>query len=117
MATKSIIRDIVVSNNKIFREPKKEVLIIECVEVFDSHVACRIAYQDTDILKRDKFRDSELNVYSFSSFDYELETHTLYLRGEWKEEDNKVILLPIECKAMIEERVKEINNKYGRYKG
>lgn len=114
MATKSIIRDIVVSNNKIFRKPKKEVLRIECMEVFDSHVACRISYQDTDILKRDKFRDSELNVYSYSDFDYEIETHTLYLRGEWKEEDNKVILLPIECKAMIEQRVKEINNKYGR---
>lgn len=115
MATKSITRDIVVSNNKILRKPKKEVLRIDCQEVFDSHVACRISYQHTGILKRGKFRDSELNVYSFSSFDYELETHTLYLRGEWKEEDDKVILLPIECKAMIEQRVKDINDKYGMY--
>lgn len=94
---------------------KIEVLKIESQDVFDSYVACRITYQDTDILKRDKFGDSELNVYSYSHFDYDLETHTLYLRGEWKEEDNKVILLPIEYKAMLEQRVKDINDKYGIY--
>ena len=92
---------------KIMRE---DVLKIEFQPVFDKW-AWRITFQNEDVLKRGIFVDEELCVESgkLPSFDLDI----LFLKGDYREEDDKINLCTTEEKADIEEKVRGINKKYG----
>ena len=89
---------------------REDVLKIEFQPVFDKW-AWRITYQNEDVLKRGEFYDEELCVESVKlpSFDLDI----LFLKGDFREEDDKINLCTTEEKALIEEKVKAINEKYG----
>ena len=89
---------------------REDVLKIEFQPVFDKW-AWKITYQNEDVLKRGIFVDEELCVESgkLPSFDLDI----LFLKGDFREEDDKINLCTIEEKTSIEEKVKAINEKYG----
>ena len=91
---------------------KETVLEIEFQPVFDKW-AWRITKQNMDILKRDKFSDKELKVYSVVQPQYYKSDNRLYIRGEYCDGDNDINFCTTEEKALIEEKVKAINEKYG----
>lgn len=91
---------------------KETVLEIEFLPVWDKF-AWRITKQNMDILKRDKFSDKELKVYSVVQPQYYKSDNRLYIRGEYCDGDNDINFCTTEEKALIEEKVKAINEKYG----
>lgn len=91
---------------------KENVLEIEFQPVFDKW-AWRITKQNMDILKREKFSDKELKVYSVVQPQYYKSDNRLYIRGEYCDGDNDINFCTTEEKALIEEKVKAINEKYG----
>lgn len=91
---------------------KKNVLELEYEKVFDM-VAIRVKYQNCDILKRGRFEDENLRVRSINAPDYLSGSGTLYIQGEVKREDNRVILVSEDDANKIKQKVKEINNRYG----
>lgn len=91
---------------------KKEVLILKYQGIFDEKVACRIIYQDDDILKRDEFWDKELQVYSILTPSYE--DGELCIRGYDKTKDNKIFIVTKKEAEEIKYKVKKINEKYGK---
>ena len=95
------------TGGKIMRE---DVLKIEFQPVFDKW-AWKITYQNEDVLKRGIFVDEELCVESgkLPSFDLDI----LFLKGDFHEQDDEINLCTTEEKALIEEKVKAINEKYG----
>lgn len=92
---------------------KKEVLVLEYKEVFDM-VACRIVHQDEKILKRYKFSDKSLDVYSVSNPSFQ--SGKLYIRGEYRSHDDSVFLVRKVDAEVIKQKVKAINEKYGNRK-
>ena len=91
---------------------KETVLEIEFQPVFDKW-AWRITKQNEEILERNVFKDEELNVESLRSPDFLFLTNKLFLRGDVKSQDNNISICNQEEKALIEEKVKAINEKYG----
>lgn len=91
---------------------KENVLEIEFQPVFDKW-AWRITKQNEEILGRNVFKDEELNVESLRSPDFLFLTNKLFLRGDVKSQDNNISFCNQEEKALIEEKVKAINEKYG----
>lgn len=89
----------------------ENVLELEYQDVFDNMVAVRIVYQNEEVLKRDKFVDSEIDVRSMGSPDFCYDT--LYLRGRHKENDCYCELVSKEKAEKIKEKVRKINEKYG----
>ena len=59
------------------------------------------------------FLNEELNVESLRSPDFLFLTNKLFLRGDVKSQDNNISICNQEEKALIEEKVKAINEKYG----
>jgi len=88
------------------------VLEIEFQPVFDKW-AWRITKQNEEILKRNNFKDEELNVESLRSPDFLFLTNKLFLRGDVKSQDDNISICNQEEKALIEDKVKAINEKYG----
>lgn len=91
---------------------KETVLEIEFQPVFDKW-AWRITKQNEEILKRNNFKDEELNVESLRSPDFLFLTNKLFLRGDVKSQDNNISFCNQEEKELIENKVKAINEKYG----
>lgn len=93
---------------------KEKVLEIEFQPVWDKW-AWRITKQNEEILKRNNFKDEELNVESFESQEFrKMGTKSvLFIRGYSKKGDNDIQICTTEEKALIEEKVKAINEKYG----
>ena len=54
-----------------------------------------------------------MNVESLRSPDFLFLTNKLFLRGDVKSQDNNISICNQEEKALIEEKVKAINEKYG----
>ena len=92
---------------------REDVLKIEFQPVFEKW-AWRIIYQNEDVLKRGEFmdEDSKTESHCFPEFLKDF----LYIRGEVKEHDKKINMCITEEKAIIEEKVRAINEKYGIYK-
>ena len=92
---------------------REDVLKIEFQPVFDKW-AWKITYQNEDVLKRGIFVDEEICVESVKlpSFDLDI----LFLKGDFREEDDKINLCTTEEKVIIKEKVRAINKKYGIYK-
>lgn len=91
---------------------KEKVLEIEYQEVFDK-VAVRIKYQNFEVLKRGKFYDEETEVESCFAPEYCKNDNKLYIQGEEKNKDSKMLLVDKEDLEKILEIVNKINEKYG----
>ena len=89
---------------------REDVLKIEFQPVFDKW-AWRITYQNEDVLKRGEFYDKDLETESV--FDPSFFNETLYIKGTFDEHDDKINLCTEEEKAIIEEKARAINKKYG----
>ena len=90
---------------------KETVLEIEFKELWDNVFAWRITKQDENILRRNDFKDKELDI--ISSYSPRFVNDILHIRGIFKELDDNVALCTSEEKALIEKKVKAINEKYG----
>ena len=91
---------------------KENVLEIEFKELWDNF-AWRITKQNEEILKRNNFEDEELNVESFESPEFRKAESKLFIKGHVRAYDNNIQICTAEEKALIEEKVKAINEKYG----
>ena len=92
---------------------KEKVLEIEFKELWDNNFAWKIVKQNEEILKRNEFIDKELNVESFRLPEFLSLKNKLYIRGSEKRRDNDIQICTSEEKALIEEKVKATNEKYG----
>lgn len=90
---------------------REDVLKIEFEKVFNKW-ACRIIYQNTNILERKKFKDEDIGVFSIDSFDYNHYSNELFILGNVNE-DNKIIVVNNKERKIIEDKVNLINEKYG----
>ena len=91
---------------------KETVLEIDFQPVFDKW-AWRISKQDEDILPRGIFEDKNLKVATDYKPEYKKEINYLYVKGVFSEHDNDIDICSTEEKALLEEKVKAINEKYG----
>lgn len=91
---------------------KETVLEIEFQPVFDKW-AWKVTKQNVGILKREKLRDEELKVYSVIMPQYFKNIEKLAIWGENCDADKNINICTAEEKALIEEKVKAINEKYG----
>ena len=92
---------------------KETVLEIEFKELWDNNFAWKIVKQNEEILKRNEFLDKELNVESFRSPEFFSLANKLFIKGSAKSRDDNISICNQEEKALIEEKVKAINEKYG----
>lgn len=90
---------------------RKDVLVLEYQEVF-GEVVVRIVHQDEEVLKRGEFKDEDIKVSSTSVPDFD--DGELFIRGVTRKYDNRVFVVSKEEAEIIKERVKTINEKYGR---
>lgn len=86
-----------------------DVLILEYKEVFGK-VACRIVYQDEEVLKRGEFEDEDIEV--FSCWKPQFIQRELHIKCI-KEYDDNIFLVNKEEAEIIKEKVRKINEKYG----
>jgi hypothetical protein F3_00887 len=91
---------------------KETVLEIEFQPVWDKWV-WKIIKQNEDILERNVFKDEELNVESFRSPEFLSLQKKFFIKGSEKSRDDDISICNQEEKALIEEKVKAINEKYG----
>ena len=91
---------------------KENVLEIEFIPVWDRW-AWRITKQNEEILGRNVFKDEELNVESFQSPEFRKTESKLFIMGYVRTYDYNIQICTAEEKALIEEKVKAINEKYG----
>jgi len=89
---------------------KETVLEIEFQPVFDKW-AWKITKQNEEILERNNFKDEELNVASSHSPCFE--ESFLFVKGVSRCYDGIINICTSEEKALIEGKVKAINEKYG----
>lgn len=94
---------------------KEPVLEIEFTPIWDMW-AWRIIKQDTDVLKRFDFKDKEINVISCVNPCFNKSKRTLFIRGRFRNLDDCINVCTDEEKTIIEEKVKAINEKYGKSK-
>jgi hypothetical protein len=92
---------------------KETVLEIEFKELWNDKFAWKITKQNEEILIRNEFKDEELNVKSFESPEFRKTENKLFIRGSVKRLDDNISICNQEEKALIEEKVKSINEKYG----
>lgn len=92
---------------------KETVLEIEFMPVWDKW-AWRITKQDTDVLKRYSFKDTDINAISCLHPCFA--KGTLFIRGRFGNLDDCVNVCTDKEKTIIEEKVKDINEKYGKPK-
>ena len=92
---------------------KENVLEIEFKELWDNNFAWRVTKQNEEILGRNVFKDEELNVESFESPEFRKAESKLFIKGYVRTYDHNIQICTAEEKALIEEKVKAINEKYG----
>lgn len=92
---------------------KGDVLRVEFEPIFDMW-GMKIVYQNTDVLRRDIFRDDGLRIYSGGMTEY-LKNKDLYIWGRDEKQDNNILLVPKEDKSELEKRIELLNKAYGLY--
>ena len=97
---------------ELINNPMEEVLRVEFQKVFDMW-ACKVVYQNFDILKRYSFYYKEVGVKSLHFIEYNKEDNLFYVLGDREKKDNDFILVNDESKKIIEDEVRLINEKYG----
>ncbi|WP_064610474.1 hypothetical protein [Streptobacillus moniliformis] len=90
---------------------KEDVLKVEVTKINDEYSVYYISYQNEEVLKRGRFEDEDLGVYSinhplFNGF-------YLHLRGENKAEDYTPLIIHNTIVSLLQKKVKQINEKYG----
>ncbi len=90
---------------------KETVLEIEFQPIFDKW-GWKITKQNEEILKRGKFEDSGIGVYSVNYPEYSYSECVLNIRGNVEEEDNRINICTDVEKREIEVKVRNINKKY-----
>ena len=94
---------------------KEDVLEVEFIPVWDNNFVWKITKQNEDILKIGDFKDSNLNVYSISNYDYIEDNDTLYIKGEdtdYYYNCGVYKFCTLKEKKLIEEKVRLLNEKY-----
>ena len=91
---------------------KENVLEIEFQPVFDRW-GWKIIKQNEEVLRRGNFKDEIIGVYSFHYPTYCNLNCRLYIMGNNENGDNFINLCTDEKKKEIEEKVRNINEKYG----
>lgn len=94
---------------------KETVLEVEFVDVFDGYKAWRIVKQDDEIFKRGFFIDKEIEVHSYD-YPFLYQDNTFAIRGTNTEKDSAPEICTNEQANIIKEKVRLINEKYGRPK-
>lgn len=94
----------------IEKSEKEDVLKVRVQEINEDYSAIDIVYQNEEVLKRGKFRDSALKVKSANYPQYHL--GTLYIKGIIEDKDNKPFIISNKDVPHILEIVKAVNEKY-----
>lgn len=90
---------------------KEEVLKLEYTKINDDYTIATIVYQNDEILKRNHFKDYELEVKSLVNPEFMYPS--LFVRGYKTELDNLPITIPNKHLEFVKEKVKKLNEKYG----
>lgn len=90
---------------------KEEVLKLEYLKINDDYTVATITYQNDEILKRNHFKDYELEVKSFVNPEFMYPS--LFVRGYKTELDNLPITIPNKHLEFVKEKVRKLNEKYG----
>lgn len=95
---------------------KEKVLEIKIVKMNDEWSSCCITHQNEEVLKRGKFKDEELNVYSlvYPHF-YSIELN-FCLRGDDPEKDSMPFVVENKNVDYLINLVNKINEKYRKKK-
>ncbi|WP_064580284.1 YopX family protein [Streptobacillus moniliformis] len=96
---------------KKIRTRKENVLKVEVTKINDEYSSWYITYQNEEVLKRNDFRDEKLKVSS--CFCPYFDEKKLYLRGDDKAEDCTPMIINNEKVPLLQEKVKQVNEKYG----
>lgn len=97
----------------------ENVLEVEFIPIWDNNFVWKITKQNEDILKIGEFKDSNLNVYSSSNYDYIKDTNSLYIKGEdtdYYYNCGVYKFCTLKEKKLIEDKIEKINEKYGTKK-
>ena len=92
---------------------KETVLEIEFKELWSDKFAWRITKQNEKILTRQNFMDAKIRVNSLKLPFFDSSKSMLYIKGYDFNRDNEINICTSYEKKIIEEKVKEINEKYG----
>ena len=93
---------------------KENVLLIKTTRINEEYSAVEIIYQNEDVLKRCRFSDEEIGVESSVQPDYSAGTNILYIKGWNDSNDNVPFIVKNQYVEIIEEKVRLINEKYGK---
>ncbi|MDK4479953.1 hypothetical protein MWG07_00485 [Fusobacterium necrophorum] len=93
---------------------KEKVLEIEFIPIWDKW-AWRITKQNENVLERGVFKDDEIRVMSSSGPCLCLDNF-LYIKGMDSSHDDDCFVCTNKEKKIIKEKVKAINEKYGKPK-
>lgn len=92
----------------------KKVLEVEVVKINKKYSAWYIKYQDTEILKRGKFRDLELGVLSYyEPREFTNEYSTLFIQGNEVSKDLNSFMIENKLVPALLEKVEKVNELYG----
>ena len=92
---------------------KENVLEIEILKINDEWSVGYITYQNEEVLKREIFVDTKLEVYSNDNPTYYYPSDILYILGRMKSGDKTPFIIPNNCLDKLKEKVRLINEKYG----
>lgn len=91
----------------------KKVLEVEVLKINELYSAWYISYQDTEILKRGKFRDFEIGVISsYEPKEFLNEYSTLFIRGNQEDKDLNSYIIENELVPALLEKINKINELY-----
>lgn len=99
------------SEIEVIQEPEENVLSIKVTQINDKYSTIEIIHQNIEVLKRGEFNDTQINISSCISPDYE--AYVLYVKGIDSSKDDKPFIVDNKYVAEIEEKVRLINEKYG----
>lgn len=90
-----------------FRVPLEVVKVGETPN--GQFVLYRITHQDETLMPRWRYCNEELNIYSYGSPEYKVDTKRIYLRGSIKCLDNDIIRVNIEDENDFLYRILKLN--------
>lgn len=96
----------------ILIKPYSDVLRYKYIK-FDRHYIAKIIYQDFEVLKRNNFKNIELNIYSVGSPEFkEISENRIYIQGYNKEDDDEPLIIEEKFFNDFKERINKLNDLY-----
>ena len=93
-------------------KPYNDVLRYKYIK-FDRYYIAKIIYQNFEILKREEFRNTELNIYSVGSPEFkEISENRIYIQGSNKEDDDEPLIIKEKFFNDFKERINKLNDLY-----